>query len=145
MAEERKTEEEKRAEKAREGANRPIQEGIARCPECTGAFRSSFGLAIHRSKAHGVAGKFAAQKARLKGKKAPQSKPVEGLSSVGAAFDGMAQMMNAHAEIVTQCLDGLDRLLGQAKELRKAYIKSADRLRKIGADVSGFTNNGHNE
>jgi hypothetical protein len=113
------------------------------CAECTRTFKNGFGLAIHRSRAHGVLGKFAAQHRGSVHKKRAggQAEAPAPTGTISEAFEGLAQMMNAHAEIVTQCLDGLDRLLGQAKELRKAYIRNADRLRKIGADVSGFTNN----
>ena len=116
-----------------------------KCPECGRETPTERGLAVHRALKHGVAGKFAkrqrkAATGRNSTHKAHRTYGLHGSDgAVGQAFDGLAGMMDAHAQIVTQCLDGLDRLLGKAKDLRKAYIRNADRLRKIGADTAAFS------
>jgi len=50
---------------------------------------------------------------------------------VADVFACVAGEMDAHAEIVGQCVAGLDSLLTAARRLRKAYLINRVKVRKL--------------
>jgi len=115
-----------------------MSESEAKCPECGKVCANEHGLSVHRRRAHGVPGAFAAQQARGKSgaPKGLRAKAEAGGLSIRESFAHAAAEVDRAGKIMCDCVDGLAVLLEAARKLRLAYIERSDKLRKLEAQVA---------
>ena len=113
------------------------------CPECGRECKTNRARAVHRAIVHGVHGKSHADnvkyaKARKKGKgkrgrKAGGAAGVVEEGGIPMFFEQAVTGMKNVRSVMDQCVQGLELLMGEALELRKAYLQNAARLKKLQA------------
>lgn len=103
---------------------------LVSCPDCGKQVKRK-GLGIHRAKAHGAGAKKRKKKGK-RGKKSDGNAPAE----LEAAFSSVLAAMQEQSQFAEEVMDGLQRLLAEAKRLRMAYIKRTKQLHEMGVEIT---------